>query len=123
MGTTTIPVVKVSLMRKRSGILAIAWVVLGLAFACFAQQDQSDGIRKVVTRIVPEYPQVARKLKLGGIVKLAATVATNGTVKAVGITGGPPILTNAAVDAVRRWKWAPAPHETSELVELTFNPY
>jgi membrane protein involved in colicin uptake len=66
---------------------------------------------------------VARNFKLGGIVKMEAIVAPNGTVKAVAIRGGPPILTNAAVDAVRRWKWIPAPHETKEPVELTFRPY
>jgi len=97
--------------------------VLGLSFACLAEQDQLNGVRKVVSRVVPEYPQLARDLKLGGIVKVEAIVAPNGTVKAVAIRGGPPILTNAAVDAVRRWKWAPAPHETKEPVDLTFNPH
>jgi TonB family protein len=109
-------------MRQWSGRLALTWIVLGLSFACFAQQDQTNGIRKVVTRVVPEYPELARNAKLGGIVKMEAIVAPNGTVKAVGLRGGPPVLTNAAMDAVRRWKWIRAPYETKEPVEVTFSP-
>ena len=109
-------------MRQWSGRLTLTWIVLGLSFACFAQQDQSSGMREVATRVVPEYPQVARNLKLGGIVKVEAVVAPNGTVKAVAIRGGPPILTNAAMDAVRKWKWVRAPYETKEPVEVTFSP-
>ena len=57
------------------GRLTLAWIVLGLSFVCCAQQDQSNGIRKVVTRVVPEYPQLARNSKLGGIVKMEAPLA------------------------------------------------
>jgi TonB family protein len=109
-------------MRQWSGRLALTWIVLGLSFACFAQQDQPNGVRQVINRVVPEYPQLARNLKLGGIVKVEAVVAPNGTVKAVAIRGGPPILTNAAMDAVRKWKWIRAPYETKEPVEVTFSP-
>jgi TonB family protein len=109
-------------MRQWFGRLTLTWIVLGLSFACFAQQDQSTGMRKVVTRVVPEYPQLARSLKLGGVVKVEAVVAPNGTVKAVAIRGGPPILTNAAVDAVRKWTWIHVPYETKEPVEVTFSP-
>jgi hypothetical protein len=36
--------------------------------------------------------------------------------------GGSPVLVKAAVDAIEKWKWAPAPQETKELIELTFQP-
>jgi len=36
--------------------------------------------------------------------------------------GGSPILLKAAQDAVEKWRWAPAPHESTEQVELHFQP-
>lgn len=109
-------------MWPRSARLTLAWILLGLSFTCLAQQDQSSGNRKVVSRVVPEYPQVARNMRLGGTVKVEAVVAPNGTVKTVAVRGGPPILTGAAADAVRKWKWVPAAHETKEPVEVNFKP-
>jgi TonB family protein len=107
-------------MRHLSARLTLAWILLSVFSACFAQQDQSNGARKVVSRSAPEYPQIARDMHLGGVVKVEATVLANGTVKTVQVRGGPPILTGAAADAVRRWKWMPATHETKEPVEVTF---
>ena len=103
-------------------------VVLSLDFAwhlfsdCFAQQDQSNSTRKVVVRVSPEYPRIARDMHLGGIVKVEATVMPNGKVRAVAVRGGPPILSGAAADAVRKWKWSAGSHETKEPVELKFIP-
>ena len=110
-------------MWHRSVRLTLTWIVLGLAFACCAQDNQSGSPRKVLSRTAPEYPQVARGMHLGGTVKVEAVVAPNGTVKTVAVRGGPPILTSAAADAVRKWKWVPAAHETREPVEVKFNPY
>jgi hypothetical protein len=38
------------------------------------------------------------------------------------IKGGHPVLAQAAVNSVRRWKWEPAAHETHETVEVKFTP-
>jgi hypothetical protein len=43
-------------------------------------------------------------------------------VKSVDVRGGHPVLAQAAQNAVRQWKWEPAPHETSELMEIKFTP-
>lgn len=87
-----------------------------------AQQDQSDSRRKMVTKIVPLYPGLAQKMGIAGSVKIEAQVAPNGTVKSAGILGGHPVLAQAGVDAVRKCKWEPAPHETKEVVVFNFRP-
>jgi len=61
-------------------------------------------------------------LNLEGLVKLRVTVAPEGSVKASEVVGGNPVLAKAAQDAVARWKWAAAPRETREIVELRFHP-
>jgi TonB family protein len=109
-------------MQHWSVRLPLAYILLGLSVACFGQENQSNSSRKVVSRAVPDYPELARGMHLGGTVKVEAVVLPNGTVKTVAIRGGPPVLTNAAADAVRKWKWAPAAHETREPVEVKFNP-
>ncbi len=96
---------------------AAGWIVLGLALTGWAQ---STGTRRVVNRVVPEYPRVAWDNHLGGIVRVEATVAANGKVKNVSIVGGSPILSVAAANAVRKWRWVPASRDTREPVEVRF---
>jgi TonB family protein len=87
-----------------------------------AQSQTNDSTRKVITRVVPVYPPLARTLTLTGTVKLEALVLANGTVKAVQVKGGHPVLALAAEDALRAWKWQKAEHDSTELVEFRFNP-
>ncbi len=61
-------------------------------------------------------------MALAGIVRLEAVVSPDGSVKAVGVKGGHPVLAQAAVNAVRKWKWEPAPHESHEMIEVKFSP-
>ena len=72
--------------------------------------------------MAPAYPTLARSMALEGIVKLDALVAPDGTVKTVQIKAGHPILVQAAANAVRRWRWEPAAHDSHEVVEVKFSP-
>ena len=85
-------------------------------------QETSEGNRQVIIRVSPQYPSLARGMKLQGSVKVEAVVAPDGSAKMVEIKGGHPLLTQAAHDAVQKWKWVPAPKETHELIEVKFNP-
>jgi TonB family protein len=85
-----------------------------------ASQDHSESARKIIARITPQYPPIARSLRIQGGVKADVLVEPNGTVKAVEIKGGHPLLVQSAQAALREWKWEPAPHETHESVELKF---
>jgi TonB family protein len=85
-------------------------------------QETADGGRKVVTKVVPQYPSLARSMNLQGIVRADVLVAPDGKVKLIEVKGGHPVLVDAAQHALRDWKWAPAPRETHESVELRFNP-
>jgi len=85
-------------------------------------QEASDSARKVVNKVVPQYPSLARSMNLQGIVRADVLVAPDGKVKLIEVKGGHPVLVDAAEHALRDWKWAPAPRETHESVELRFNP-
>lgn len=91
------------------------------ASASFAQES-ADGRRKIANKVVPLYPELARRIQMRGTVKLEALVASNGNVKSTQVIGGNPLLVKAAVDAIAKWKWVAAPQETKELIELNFHP-
>jgi TonB family protein len=100
-------------------LLSTITFISGLNLVAHAQEENG---RKVQTKIRPEYPDVARRMKLGGVVKMQLMVAPNGTVKDVKLVGGHPLLAHAAIDAVRRWHYEARPQTTTENVEFRFDP-
>jgi TonB family protein len=104
-------------------------LVLFLLFCCCfgsAQTAQSDktsteGGRKILRKLTPDYPALARKMNLGGTVKVVAVVAPDGDVKSVEPKGGSPILLRAAEDAIAKWKFATG-GESREIIEVHFAP-
>ena len=67
---------------------------------------------RIVTQADPEYPELARRLNLKGIVRVQVTVAPGGAVKEVKELGGNPVLLDALIRAVRKWKYEPAEKES-----------
>ena len=65
-------------------------------------RHRPDGIG----RPQPEYPAIAKQLKLEGAVSLTAYVTEEGTVEKVEKVSGNPILLRSAGDALMRWKEA-----------------
>jgi TonB family protein len=93
-----------------------------LSLVAVPPQAQESGRRRLLSRAAPAYPELARRMSLQGVVKLDALVAPDGTVEAAEVKGGHPVLAPAALEAVRRWKWESAPHQSHEVVEVKFPP-
>jgi protein TonB len=55
----------------------------------------------------PQYPQKAREQGIQGDVLLQATIGTKGKLTNLRIVQGDPILVQAAVDAVKKWRYRP----------------
>jgi TonB family protein len=106
--------------RRTLFCLLIACLMLTSVLS--AGQKDSTSKRKLLNRTVAFYPPLARTMALVGVVKVDAVVAADGSVKAVEIKGGHPVLAQAAVNTVRQWKWEPSSHESHELVEIRFAP-
>jgi TonB family protein len=102
--------------------LVLAFCGAALLFPTGLQAQQGAVVRKIMERTTPMYPALARSMALQGSVKVEALVEPDGTVKNVEIKGGHPVLAQAAVNTVRRWRWEPAAHESREIVELKFAP-
>lgn len=76
--------------------------------------------RKVLVRIEPDYPEILRNGHFEGQVHIRATVLASGKVSNAEILGGNPALAQYAAEAVMRWKYAPAPAQTTEDVWFNF---
>jgi len=109
-------------MRIRYVVASVLLFSYCFGAAEVAQSQQaSGGGRKIVRKVDPLYPQVAKRMNLGGVVKVVAVVTADGSVKKVEPVGGSPLLVQAAENAVALWKFAPGP-ESREPVELHFTP-
>ena len=87
------------------------------------EQPKSEELsRKAKTRVAPIYPDVARRMSIAGTVRLAVVVAPNGTVRSSKPLGGHPLLVDAAMDAMKQWKFEAGPTESSGIVEFKFHP-
>lgn len=111
-------------MPKLATFVFLAAAALSVGSAAAAQQDTpGESIsRKVVTRLAPTYPELAKRMHLAGSVRIEAVIRPNGSVKSTRVVGGNPVLVQAAADAVTKWKFETGPNETTEIVQLTFVP-
>lgn len=66
-----------------------------------------DAAAHVIKRAEPIYPPSARAADVDGIVRLRATVATDGTVRTATLVSGPRLLVPAAIEAVKQWRYTP----------------
>jgi protein TonB len=55
----------------------------------------------------PEYPALAKMARIQGTVQLEAVISTGGTIQALKVVSGHPLLVNAAVESVSRWRYQP----------------
>jgi len=108
-------------MGRRFLILFLALATVAASTTLAQDSDTSPHERKVVRKVIPVYPELALRMQISGVVKLWVIVAPNGSVKSIEPVGGNPLLIKAAQDAVTTWKFASAPDETRQLVELHFN--
>ena|SRR5436190_12913154 len=62
---------------------------------------------RLVYRVDPQYPDIAQRAQIEGVVILEATVAANGTVQDARVLRSHSVLDQAALDAVRQWRYEP----------------
>ena len=118
---------RVSFQARSKVLVRLVFLSL-LIITLFASFHPVPGIaqaeidRKVKFKVAATYPEIARKMGLTGSVKIQVVVAANGTVKETKVLGGHPILVNAALTAVKKWKFETASGETTGTVEFKFDP-
>src|ERR1035438_4602066 len=84
-------------------------LMLGVACAQDAPKkvSKAEGLSAVTNKVAPDYPPIAKQLKIEGAVELEAVVSETGVVEKVNIISGNPVLTRPAADAIKKWKFTP----------------
>ena len=87
----------------------------------------SSGVQSQLlqTRVNPKYPPDAREQHIQGVVVLKVDIDKDGNVSNVELISGHPALAQAAIDAVRQWKYKPyllngTPVEVETQVQVNF---
>jgi protein TonB len=62
---------------------------------------------KLVRKVVPAYPPLARQARVSGTVHLVGVIAKDGTIQQLQVVSGNPLLVRTALDAVRQWVYQP----------------
>jgi TonB family protein len=79
----------------------------------------------LIRQTKPVYPPLAKMARVQGTVRFNAVIGTNGAVKELHVVSGPPLLENAAIDAVQKWLYEPTlsngePVEVRTTIDVNF---
>jgi periplasmic protein TonB len=80
----------------------------------------------LINRVQPQYPPLARQTRISGTVRLHAIISKDGSVQQLEVLSGHPLLVQAALDAVRQWKYRPTllngePVEVDTTIDVIFS--
>jgi protein TonB len=80
----------------------------------------------LIEKTVPQYPLIAMAARIQGTVVVQATISKAGLIENLRVISGPPLLQQAAVDAVRSWRYKPYflngdPVEVETTINIVFN--
>jgi TonB family protein len=103
-------------------LLAILSVLSTPALHAQENAQSENTARKLIYRVEPEYPADLKRIRIGGLVRLDATISPSGAVEDATVAGGNPILAEAAIKAVKQWKYAPLDTRTKAKLVFHFNP-
>jgi len=101
---------------RRFAHKALQFALATVLFAGLAAADT----RKPVVNPDPEYPEIARRMNISGIVRVELVIAPDGTIKSAKVLGGHPVLADAVQKALKKWKYAPAAADTTMQLEFKF---
>jgi TonB family protein len=105
--------------KKRSFSENIGYVFLLLLSVLVCLPARADD-RKIQKRVAPVYPELARRMHIGGSVRVSATVAPDGNVTEAKAITGNKMLTPAAEEAVKKWKFVPGDAQSTVDIDINF---
>ena len=80
---------------------------------------------KLIHKVIPVYPQMARNIRVQGMVLFSAVIGRDGSILNLTLLSGHPLLAPAARDAIRQWRYSPTflngdPVEVATTIEVNF---
>jgi TonB family protein len=109
-------------MRNECKGRILGGALLAMALSLGVANLQAQDGRKVLSNPVPVYPDVAKRLRLVGTVKVQIVIGVDGRIKDKTFIGGHPVLVSAVEETLKNWKYAPSSGETTTQLEFNFHP-
>jgi len=106
--------------RIAAGLMQLAILATGMTIALPLHAADDHAERAIKQRVAPIYPELAKRMRVSGVVRIAATVAPDGTVSSTKTVSGNHMLSGAAEDAVHKWKFVAEPNESTVEVDVSF---
>lgn len=90
----------------------------------------SSGVQdaKLIRKVEPAYPPLAKQARIAGTVRLEAVIAADGTIQNLRVIEGHPLLVQSALQAVQQWRYQPTllsgePVEVVTYIDVIFRLY
>jgi len=111
-------------MQALNRVFAVGLLLMGgwIAVNAPLSWGQEEIARKAKSKVAPSYPELARRMHISGVVRIQVTVAANGSIKDAKLVGGHPVLADAALDAVKKWRYEAGTAESTGIVVFRFDP-
>lgn len=94
--------------------------MISFVLICCAALTASAAPRKIERRVPPVYPELAKRMHIGGTVRISTTISTDGTVTQTKVISGNKLFAHAAESAVLKWKFAPGDAPSIENIDVDF---
>jgi TonB family protein len=101
--------------------LSRSLLLIGGIAVCAGTASADNVHRAIVSRVTPQFPEIARRMHVSGKVVLLVTIQPDGTVSSTKVESGHALLAPAAQDAVSHWRFAPNPSVSESEIEVNFN--
>lgn len=123
-------------MRKSSAFLFITLFVIATVCCPTKAVSQAGSfsetpqpkvtVGKLLLRVAPVYSPIAKAARIQGTVVLEAVIGKDGLLNSITVVSGPPLLQQAAIDAVKQWKYQPyllggEPVEVKTTLNIAFS--
>lgn len=105
----------------RKVVIAVLFLA-AICLAVFTSPAQEAPVRKALFNPPASYPEVARRLRLSGTVKVQVVISPEGKITDVKLIGGHPLFVNSVQEILKSWKYAPATTDTKTILEFNFQP-
>jgi len=81
---------------------------------------------RLIYSVRPVYPELAKKARIQGVVRLHALIGKDGAVEELRLLSGHPLLVKAAMDAVKQWRFEPyrvmgEPVAVATTIDISFS--
>jgi TonB family protein len=110
-------------MNSRSRLLNVRTIAGFALLLCLAPLPSSsqESAPKPLKKVIPEYPEVLKRMGVSGIVRLRVTIGPDGSIKEIEVRGGSAIFTESVSKAVKQWRYPPSDKARVADVSVEFD--